>query len=237
MRKTHQALVPALVVLAVASCGGGGSADSDTPVSGDLAALDLAYDGAVPPGDAVADGVEGDAVLPDGDAAEIVPCEPATDGTFSLACPGMVTDSRNGLVWQAAAEYQGWTDARAACEALVLAGHEDWRLPTVDDHRAMLAGCAKTGTGGTCGISVACWRTNCSSDPCFWGCGKGAGTGADTCYLSGLFEQPCQTYWSSTQAEKDGMGTTRAWVVSYLDAAITVAPASGDAWYRCVRGP
>jgi len=237
MKTPLRLLVPAFFALAVASCGGGGGTDTDTPVSGDLAALDLAYDGAVPPEDAVGDTVEGDVVLPDG-GVDVVPCEPGTDGTFSLACPGLVTDSRNGLVWQARAEYQGWADARAACESLTLAGHEDWRLPTVDDHRAMLAGCAKTGTGGLCGVTVECWRMNCASDTsCFWGCGKSNGPGANACYLSGLLEQPCQTYWSSTQAEKDGMGTARAWVVSYLDAAISVAPVSGDAWYRCVRGP
>ena len=47
---------------------------------------------------------------------------------------GTVTDPSTGLVWQqATAGPMTWKEALAYCEALSLAGHEDWRLPSVTE--------------------------------------------------------------------------------------------------------
>ena len=49
----------------------------------------------------------------------------------------VVTDSKTGLMWQdnSAAKYtkKDWKGALSFCSALRLAGHDDWRLPTVKE--------------------------------------------------------------------------------------------------------
>jgi hypothetical protein len=46
---------------------------------------------------------------------------------------GTVTDNVTGLMWQQASPLSGyaWADAVAYCSTLTLAGHSDWRLPTL----------------------------------------------------------------------------------------------------------
>ena len=46
---------------------------------------------------------------------------------------GTVTDQRTGLVWQQNTDSKkyNWQDALKYCENLDLAGHTDWRLPTI----------------------------------------------------------------------------------------------------------
>lgn len=53
---------------------------------------------------------------------------------------GTVTDLRTGLMFQQITpeERMTWEDALNYCETLSLAGHEDWRLPTAEELRAMV---------------------------------------------------------------------------------------------------
>ena len=46
---------------------------------------------------------------------------------------GTITDQSTGLVWQKDTEpgTYSWQDALEYCEGLDLAGHTDWRLPTI----------------------------------------------------------------------------------------------------------
>ncbi len=48
---------------------------------------------------------------------------------------GTVEDSKTGLVWQQADDgvRRSWNDAEPYCESLNLAGHDDWRLPRIDE--------------------------------------------------------------------------------------------------------
>ena len=81
----------------------------------------------------------------------LVPCESDTcrgqDGFYQSGCPsddrfldngdGTVTDNCTGLMWQKdtgdteGAKALAWCDAVAYCEDLILAGHDDWRLPNI----------------------------------------------------------------------------------------------------------
>ncbi|NNF98117.1 MAG: DUF1566 domain-containing protein, partial [Desulfobacteraceae bacterium] len=52
---------------------------------------------------------------------------------------GTVTDTQTGLMWQQAeAGEMTWEEALAYCEALVLAGHEDWRLPNRNELQSIV---------------------------------------------------------------------------------------------------
>jgi hypothetical protein len=48
---------------------------------------------------------------------------------------GTVTDFKTGLMWQKATQLmpRTWTEAEAYCNGLVLGGHEDWRVPSIDE--------------------------------------------------------------------------------------------------------
>ena len=53
---------------------------------------------------------------------------------------GTITDLNTGLMWQKAPtfEHYTWDDARRYAEQLVLAGHDDWRLPTIKEFIRLL---------------------------------------------------------------------------------------------------
>ncbi len=69
--------------------------------------------------------------MPNG-VADVAAFAPNLEGYIDNG-DGTVTDKITGLMWQQAvptATYT-WTDANAYCPTLSLAGHSDWRLPTV----------------------------------------------------------------------------------------------------------
>ena len=53
----------------------------------------------------------------------------------------IVTDKVTGLQWQDNSEAKtvskNWSDAKSYCEALTLGGHNDWRLPTIEELESM----------------------------------------------------------------------------------------------------
>jgi len=59
----------------------------------------------------------------------------------SLASDVLI-DNKTGLMWQdnSAAKYikKDWQEALAFCEALHLAGHDDWRLPNVKELESII---------------------------------------------------------------------------------------------------
>lgn len=51
---------------------------------------------------------------------------------------GTITDKKTELMWQKAdAPPMRWEQAVAACESLSLAGHSNWRLPTLKELKAL----------------------------------------------------------------------------------------------------
>jgi len=93
-----------------------------------------------------------------------IPCDskdwPGQDGFYRAGCPlegrlvdngdGTITDNCTGLMWQQnTADLDGdgdidkadrakWQDALKYCEGLVLAGHDDWRLPNIRELESIL---------------------------------------------------------------------------------------------------
>jgi hypothetical protein len=187
---------------------------------------------------------EGEEVPPEAlaDGEEVV-CVPAdSPNGYSDPCDGTVADKSTGLTWQKEPSYEAFTDAKSRCDGLDLAGAGDWRLPNIDELRGVILGCDKTRPTGVCGVHENCWNQDDSkcwsaTGPCFFACDQGKGPGPDGCYMDGLFPQPCQIYWSSTQAKMTGLGDKKAWTVSFVDASISHTPQSSYAFARCVRGP
>ena len=77
-------------------------------------------------------------------AALDVLTEPAASAETAAATPsvirfvnngdGTITDNATGLVWEAVSRGpMPWREAMDSCAALHLAGHADWRLPTIEE--------------------------------------------------------------------------------------------------------
>ena len=75
-----------------------------------------------------------------GDENGLLNDELTTGGGFTDNGDGTVTDASTGLMWQqdGSTNVSRWGQALSYCENLSLAGHSDWRLPTVKELRSLV---------------------------------------------------------------------------------------------------
>ena len=135
-------------------------------------------------------------------------------------CAGGGYDIINNLCWQNPdAGLFNWADAVAYCDDLVLAGQDDWYLPTVYEFIDMLGGCYSIDfeqpQSGSC-------------DECL---------DSATCQIIIGWSFDSNTYWSSTLS---GWGYSEedkyAWKVSFSNGSVSpVGFMTGDLNVRCVR--
>lgn len=100
-------------------------------------------------------------------------------------CDGTFTDTNSGLMWQGV----GVDHPLAAANTNMMARqcnttktgcnngryYEDWRVPTIDEVRSLIRGCADTAVGGSCPASESCYQMEtCINSDCD-GCGTGNG--------------------------------------------------------------
>jgi len=112
-------------------------------------------------------------------------------------CDGTMTDTTSGLMWQKVGgdhQLSMSTDnllkrqcntAKSGCnDGAYLTG---WRVPTIDEVRTLVRGCAAIEDGGACPVSTSCYvQDDCLTSSCD-GCGTGNGSfvfvdGEDTYY-------------------------------------------------------
>lgn len=129
------------------------------------------------------------------------------------------------LQWQVSPPGSKVADAAAAdayCAGLVLAGHDDWRLPDIGELQQIELGCPISTCDDQYGL------------PWCGACTAGQGPRADGCYIEPRLDGPCETWWSSTLYS--GQPLERRWVWSPLNGAEYVNGASYPEYYaRCVR--
>jgi len=144
---------------------------------------------------------------------------------------GTVTDRVTGLTWQQAHEDArvDFPAAQAACAALQLGGHHDWRLPSITELFSLADFAGVTGR-------------RAFIDPVFeLRAPKAASLGGDPFAATHRPDMMGQT-WSSTlyQGEHwDRPGVEAAFFFNFLDGRIKQAPTHGGPglFHRCVRGP
>jgi len=145
-------------------------------------------------------------------------------------------DEASGLCWQDPAhdEPLSWEDAIDYCDALVLCGRGDWRLPSISELRTFIRGCEATMPGGECGVTDECgseclWSTACegcnacegSGMPC--GGGFPAGQYLDPGVVGNALYNEWARMWSST--ESSGIDV---WILGTDAGAIVEMEISGE---------
>ena len=115
-----------------------------------------------------------------------------------------------------------WNEARQYCENLYENGHNDWRLPTIDEWRSTFQNCPETQPGGKCAVSEINGRLDpgAFSRTCKAGCRKGYSTQTGKGW-----------FWSSSGK----YGTNHFWVVAFKAARISSLGDNGKGSAKCVR--
>jgi hypothetical protein len=116
------------------------------------------------------------------------------------------------------------------CQNLTLAGHDDWRLPTISELRTLIHGCEGNVTGGTCGVTDSCLLQACQDETCY-SCNHGEGPN-NGCYSPMELADECNYYWSSSRVADN---QERAWAVGFTSSFV-YKPRIYYAFHgRCVR--
>lgn len=125
-----------------------------------------------------------------------------------------------------------WGAAKAYCLELELDGN-GWRLPSVDELRALVRGCPDTELDGACSVSEGnCTEPGCESSSCD-GCPPDEGP-SDGCYWPTEVAGECLAYWSSTA---DSTSVDFAWAIDFHDANVRTWYGALKLRVRCVRDP
>lgn len=144
------------------------------------------------------------------------------------------TDPTTQLTWEVPQTPAActWQAALDDCAALTACGHDDWRLPNIDELRTLVRGCAGTVTGGACAAHVGS-SASAYSSACW--CTKLAGPGPGRCYWDDVFGSECGTlaqwYWSSS----DVTSWPSAWAVSFFEGRVAPETKTHVQRLRCVR--
>ena len=145
------------------------------------------------------------------------------------------TDPTTQLMWEnpttpGACNWQAATDD---CSVLSACGHDDWRLPNIDELRTLMKGCVGTDTGGACPIHVGSSQ-NDFNNTCY--CTKFAGQGPGGCYWDPAFGDQCgyftYLYWSSSVT---ALTDKTSWAASYFDGRLLAPFKTDKQRVRCVR--
>ena len=139
---------------------------------------------------------------------------------------GTWTDPTTGYEWQVTpsdnnGNWFTWQEAVDYCKNLTLAGHSDWRLPTISELRSLIRGCPKTETGGECGVTDDCLDLDhCYSKVCA-GCDYQKGPGQKGAYGPSELKWPDYSwYWSASVSNKSN---TTVWRVDFNYGDVFVA--------------
>lgn len=170
-------------------------------------------------------GLDGD-VLPDGETIE------DSTGDRDGSAPVEWEDPDHDLVWQNDPICRlTWSEAKAYCEDLDWAGHQDWRLPSISELRTLIHGCPATEPDGSCGVTDSCLGFGCWNDTCE-DCLRDEGPTPGGMYWPSPIEGECCWYWSSSgQAEHEDY----AWCVDFWSARIDAQWTEAAYCVRCVR--
>ncbi len=168
--------------------------------------------------------------------------EPEIEPEEEMIAEPIWQDPATGLVWQNPYSMTPMREDEAEnyCGSLSWGGIDQfWRVPTIDELRTLVRGCAPTEYNGSCPIGgqcsfEQCWENDC--DGCNFKEGPYDGMG---CYMPDELyaesDSKCGLLWSSTMLYAD-----RWWGLDFDSGQIVQLDESGDfpelASVRCVYG-
>jgi hypothetical protein len=122
-------------------------------------------------------------------------------------CDGGYLDPATNLCWQDPAEKTiEWFWASGYCNDGTWGGHDDWRLPDINELISLIRGCVDgTATGdlstSNCGVEdPGCLESICSDGTDCAHCGSYGGPGSGGCYWDPALSGSCGvSYWSSSR--------------------------------------
>src|SRR6185503_15033783 len=149
-------------------------------------------------------------------------------------------DLGNSLEWQdpPPSNEMTWDDASSHCEGLSQGGHDDWRLPSIDELRTLVEGCPETEPGGACQVSGECSDASCSgheASSASCSC-EGSSPPEGGCFHVSGFSESCGCYKSSSAVSGGAPDSTYHWELCFDRGYVTSSPASTPMRVRCVRG-
>ncbi|HPM77271.1 MAG TPA: DUF1566 domain-containing protein [bacterium] len=144
------------------------------------------------------------------------------------------TDAQSGLTWQVEPTGYRLTQekAKAHCEALILSGNDDWRLPSLSELRSLVRGCPDAETGGSCAATDQCLQIHCWKQSC-GGCPRFKGPGADGRYWPAELTGETGIYWSSSTIVENRL---YAVYVDFYSGLTGYSLNVSERAARCVRG-
>ena len=124
-----------------------------------------------------------------------------------------------------------WDEAKQYCENLDEGGHNDWRLPNIDELRTLIKNHSGTQSGGSCPISEKAEKLSFSRDwteDCRGRNGSNVSELGDTAFW----------FWSSSVESENSINR---WVVKYDGSVESIYEGRDDysdlPYVRCVRNP
>ncbi len=159
------------------------------------------------------------------------------------ACDIVFKDSNTGLSWQNISTYHmdtfytfdgEWEDAVNYCENLDFGGFDDWRMPSIDELRSLVAGCPNKQSDGICGLHNNCALNDAA---CIKDCNACEET--ETPYWKeGVLGTPI--VWSKQISPHRGSSVNYWWfdfdIAKFQDGPIALESDSPNMFVRCVRG-
>ncbi len=162
------------------------------------------------------------------DASDLAPLDPAVS-------TGEWCDMDNNICWEQTAQdtLMNETDAEVYCSSLELAGHDNFRVPTISELRTLVTGCPDTMPDGACQIGEDSTISDWNQQVCELSCDDNQGPGEDGCYLDNpALKGPCGEYSSSTSPNGGDI-----WILDFSSADIGTRGRSNEQkqYIRCVR--
>ena len=145
-------------------------------------------------------------------------------------------DSATGLMWQdpPASLTMNHAVASLSCTGLEMAGHRNWRMPTIGELRSLVQGCEGSRAGGSCRVTGSClshelcWDSSCA-------CAHLGGPGPGGCYWDAGLSGNCGHWFWSASAQEDETGSY--WLLNYGSGQVNQGLESHNFRLRCVRDP